>query len=133
MGTEAERQVRIRVTSDVEPVWIVENLGIAVRGRVVQHHSIVLAKLMSLVRHVFGHRATHIDDRSCPSNKFFDRTVPVVTSFEKLVLVRILCQLQEAMADVVAGRFVAGNEQQGDIASVFLGGQLTPLHMIDQD
>ncbi len=125
MGREPETEVGVRRSSDVELVGCRSEDRTVAIGRGIEHGD-HLARFdrLTVDHHGRDARAAHVDDRRGPAGDLFDCTIPqgVISrrSGQLLPQGRALGQRDHPVRDVVAGGFVAGDEEQQDVGEELL-------------
>ena len=113
VGAEAEREVVVRRTLDVEAVRLVELRFVEVRRLVQEQNLVAGAEPLALELDVAGDRAVHVLDRRDPAQHLFDGggEQPEVVQ-QPFLLARVRQELFHPATRDVTGGLVASDEQQ---------------------
>ena len=123
LAVAAEGEVVVGLAPNVEAVGVLEDLFVAVGRRVPHHDRVALADRLAAQLDVLGGGALELDHDRGPAQDFLDgRGHEFGVGDEVVELVGVVEQGLDAASDRVAGGFVAGADQQAEVARDFAPG-----------
>ena len=130
LAVAAEGEVVVGLAADVELVGVVEDVLVAVGGGVPEHDGLALADGLAAQLYVLDGGALELDHDGGPAQDFLDGGGHQLgVRDEVFELVGVVEQRLDAAGDRVAGRLVAGGQQQHEVAVDFGGAQLPAVHL----